>query len=61
MGATEVDSIVLEYFDGDKDKSDLWFNAKNPTLGGASPNEMIKTGRYPALLKLVRILVAEGL
>jgi len=45
----EYRNKVLEYFNGDHFKTDLWFSAKNSALGGISPNDMIKIGREEVL------------
>lgn len=46
--------LVAGYFQGDAQKTALWFNVKNPALGGISPRDMIRFGRYQKLEKFVR-------
>lgn len=46
--------LVAEYFNGDVEKTALWFKIKNPMLGGMSPRDMIRLGRYQKLIKLIQ-------
>lgn len=46
-------TLVAEYFNGDSAKTSLWFNTINPMLGGITPRDMIRLGRYEKLLKFV--------
>jgi len=46
-------TLVAEYFDGDEEKTVLWFKTINPMLGGISPRDMLRYGRYKKLLKFV--------
>jgi hypothetical protein len=46
--------LVAGYFKGDVKKTALWFGVKNPALGGISPRDMIRFGRYKKLEKFVR-------
>jgi len=46
-------TLVAEYFNGDADKTVLWFKTSNPQLGGISPRDMIRYGRYKKLLIFV--------
>jgi len=46
-------SLVAEYFDGDPEKTALWFRTPNPMLGDISPRDMIRYGRYKRLLKFI--------
>ena len=41
--------LMAGYFNGDIKKTALWFNIKNPALGGISPRDMIRYGRYKKL------------
>ena len=43
---------VAEYFK-DTHKTTLWFKAVNPHLGGISPRDMIRLGRYKKLMQFV--------
>ncbi len=36
-----VRNIVLEYFEGNTTKANLWWDTKNPLLGDVTPKEMI--------------------
>lgn len=46
-------NLVAGYFDGNRLKTIQWFTTPNPLLGGLSPRDMIKLGRYNKLLKFV--------
>jgi len=46
-------ALVAGYFEGDIDKTALWFRTPNPLLGDISPRDMIRFGRYKRLLKFV--------
>ena len=46
-------SLVAEYFEGDPRKTALWFKTPNPLLGGISPRDMIRYGRYKRLIKFI--------
>ena len=46
-------NLVAEYFDGDPQKTALWFHTINPMIGGLTPRNMIRLGRYKKLLKFV--------
>jgi hypothetical protein len=46
-------SLVAEYFEGDPSKTALWFRTTNPMLGGISPRDMIRYGRYKRLMKFI--------
>lgn len=46
-------TMVAEHFEGNVDKTALWFKTSNPMLGGISPREMIRFGRYKRLKKYV--------
>lgn len=45
--------LVAEFFDGDREKTALWFSLPNPLLGNVAPRDMIRYGRYNKLLKFV--------
>lgn len=45
--------LVAEYFEGDAEKTALWFKTLNPLLGEISPRDMIRHGRYKKLLNFV--------
>ena len=46
-------NLVAEFFDGDPEKTALWFRTPNPMLGDLSPRDMIRFGRYKRLQKFV--------
>jgi len=45
--------LVAEFFDGDPEKTALWFSTPNPVLGDLSPRDMLRFGRYKKLLKFI--------
>ncbi len=53
MEIGNIINLVIEQFDGDKRKAELWFNTKNPMLGNISPTDMIRFGRYEKLQKFI--------
>lgn len=40
-----IRTTLLDYFNENSDKVELWLNTDNPILGGVSPNKLIKLGR----------------
>ena len=46
-------NLVAGYFDGDANKTYLWFTMPNPMLGNVTPRDMIRFGRFRKLLKFV--------
>lgn len=46
--------LMAGYFKGDANKTALWFKIKNPALGGVSPRDMIRYGRYKKLELFIR-------
>ena len=69
LGADRVGGRVLQrlkyicervagYFKGDAQKTFLWFSLPNTLLGGISPIEMIKLGRYKKLYHFVQNALA---
>jgi hypothetical protein len=46
-------NLVARHFDGDRQKTALWFTIKNPMLGDISPRDMIRFGRYDKLRRFV--------
>lgn len=50
--------LVAGYFNGDSQKTALWFQIKNPALGGISPRDMIRFGRYQKLEKFIQNALA---
>lgn len=45
---------VAEFFQGDEEKTKLWFNTPNPLLGGLSPVAMCRAGGVHKLLAFVQ-------
>jgi len=52
--------LVLGFFDGDEEKTRLWFNSKNPHLGGTTPNFLIENGRGDKVEQLIEALLNEN-
>ena len=50
--------LMAGYFNGDIQKTALWFKIKNPALGGTSPRDMIRYGRYKKLELFIRNALA---
>ncbi len=45
--------IVASNFNGDTDKTTLWFKMENPMLGNLTPRDMIRFGRYKKLKSFI--------
>ncbi len=45
--------LVAEQFNGNIEKTVLWFKLKNPMLGNVSPRDLIRIGRYKKLLQFI--------
>ena len=45
--------LVAEHFQGDPQKTALWFKAPNPLLGSVTPRDMLRMGRYKKLMQFV--------
>jgi len=52
-------SLVASHFN-DLDKTILWFRVSNPLLGGISPRDMIKVGRFKKLIKFIQNALDEN-
>lgn len=52
-------NLVGTYFN-DHDKTVLWFRVSNPLLGGMSPRDMIRVGRFRKLLKFIQTALEEN-
>lgn len=50
--------LMAGYFHGDARKTALWFQVANPALGGISPRDMIRYGRYKKLALFIRNALA---
>lgn len=46
-------ALVAGFFEGDIEKTALWFKTPNPMLGDISPRDMIRYGRYKRLMKII--------
>jgi hypothetical protein len=49
-----IANLVAEVFDGNAEKTALWFRTPNFLLGELPPRDMIRMGRYKRLLKFVQ-------
>jgi hypothetical protein len=45
--------LVAKHFKGNADKTALWFRTTNPFLGGVSPRDMIRIGKYKKLMQFI--------
>lgn len=52
-------NMVAEVFDGDREKTALWFRTKNPMLGDVSPRDMIRLRRFDRLRRFVVGAIAD--
>ena len=53
-------NLVAEHFEGDAQKTSIWFSMPNPLLGNVRPRDMIRSGRYIKLFKFVVNALAEN-
>ena len=53
--------VVAGFFEGDVDKTVLWFKLGNPLLGGLTPREMIRFGRAQKLREIIQDALAGNL
>ena len=53
-------NLVAGFFEGNRDKTLLWFTVPNPLLGGVNPRQMIRLGRFSKLFRLVSHALAEN-
>jgi hypothetical protein len=53
-------NLVAQYFQGDAQKTQLWFKIANPLLGSVSPRDMIRYGRYEALRDFIYTALSEN-
>ena len=51
--------LVGQYFD-DLERTILWFRVPNPLLGGISPRDMIRVGRFKKLLRFIHTALEEN-
>jgi len=52
-------NLVAGFFN-DQDKTVLWFCMPNPLLGGMSPSNMIRVGRFKKLLNFIQTALDEN-
>lgn len=52
-------NLVANFFH-DETKTILWFSTPNPLLGGMSPKEMIRIGRFKKLLNFIQTALEEN-
>ena len=52
-------NMVAEAFDGDVEKTALWFRTRNPMLGDISPRDMIRLRRFDRLRRFIIGAVAD--
>jgi len=45
--------MVADFFNGNTEKTVLWFKTRNPLLGDISPRDMIRLGRFERLRKFI--------
>ncbi len=57
-GIAIICEVMAGYFNGDARKTALWFQVSNPMLGGVSPRDMIRYGRYKKLALFIRNALA---
>lgn len=61
QNATEkIEKLVLNFFNGDKKKTALWFTTENPLLGGMPPRDLVDLGRADKLLKIIETSLAKN-
>lgn len=53
-------NLVAQFFDGDAEKTSLWFTVPNPLLGGVTPRDMLRLGRFRRLHQFVIDALAEN-
>ncbi len=53
-------NLVAGFFEGNRDKTYLWFTVPNPLLGGITPRQMIRLGRFRKLFRFVTQALAEN-
>lgn len=56
---TSTFDLAAQAFDGDAEKTALWFRTKNPMLGDIAPRDMIRLGRFDRLRRFIVGAIAE--
>lgn len=55
----ELTMLVLLFFNQDHERTKLWFDTRNPSLGDVSPAEMLAAGRAEKLWKWVKLQIGD--
>lgn len=53
-------NLVAQFFEGDGEKTSLWFTMPNPLLGGVAPRDMLRVGRFRRLYQFIIDALAEN-
>jgi uncharacterized protein (DUF2384 family) len=53
-------NLVAGFFKEDQEKTIFWFCMPNPLLGGMSPRDMIRVGRFKKLLNFIQTALDEN-
>lgn len=53
-------SLVAQFFQGDVQKTQLWFQTRNPMLGNIAPRDMVRYGRHERLRRVVMDALSEN-
>ena len=53
-------NLVAQFFGGDSEKTVQWFKVTNPLLGGITPRDMIRLGRFHRLAQFIREALADA-
>ena len=59
MDVAATCSLVAQFFEGNAIKTALWFKTVNPTIGNASPRDLICSGRHDELRGFVLEALSE--
>jgi uncharacterized protein (DUF2384 family) len=46
-------NLVAQFFEGDQEKTSLWFTMPNPMLGNVAPRDMLRVGRFRRLYQFI--------
>ena len=53
-------NTIADYFKGEPEKAIIWFKVPNPMLGGMTPRDMIRVGRYKKLMSFINSAIEEN-
>jgi len=53
-------NLVAQFFEGDGEKTNLWFTMPNPLLGGVAPRDMLRVGRFRRLYQFIIDALSEN-